>query len=136
MKGISPLVAVVLLIAITMTVAGVLAYWASGFVRSSLPSQNQTSTLQQCISADFEINPTTNYNSTTHTLNLILQNTAGVDLTITNVSFVYTDGVESRAINQPLPMNSMKSFPVTNVREGFITYTVFTNCPKVYRSAS
>ena len=32
-KAVSPLVAAVLLIAVTMTIAGMLAYWASGFVR-------------------------------------------------------------------------------------------------------
>ena len=45
-KGISPLVATVLLIAVTMTLAGIIAFWGSSFVRTSLPTENQTQTLQ------------------------------------------------------------------------------------------
>ncbi|MBI2547246.1 MAG: hypothetical protein HYW23_02255 [Candidatus Aenigmarchaeota archaeon] len=52
MKGISPIVASVLLIAITMTIAGVLAYWSSTFVSNTLPGENTTTA--QCRLAQFE----------------------------------------------------------------------------------
>ncbi len=51
--GISPLVAAVLLIAVTMTIAGLLAYWATSFVRTSLPETNRTEA--ECRLADFSI---------------------------------------------------------------------------------
>ncbi|MCD6435199.1 MAG: hypothetical protein J7L15_02245 [Clostridiales bacterium] len=43
MKGISPLIAAVLLIAVTMTIAGIMASWASSFVKTQIrTAQNQS----------------------------------------------------------------------------------------------
>lgn len=48
MKGISPLIAAVLLIAFTMTIAGILATWANSFTRDRLAT---SSTEGQCLGA-------------------------------------------------------------------------------------
>lgn len=133
MKGLSPLVATVLLIAVTMTIAGLLAYWVSTFVKSGLPEKNQTQTMQECAAASFEIYQQI-YNSTTKNLTLILQNTGGVDLSIQNVTFIYPGGsVDTKSINQKLPSASLKSFVVSGVTANYSEYTIFTTCPGVYK---
>ena len=130
-KGISPLVATVLLIAVTMTIAGLLAYWASSFTRSNLPSQNKTQSIQECAGADFVIYYQRTSNST---LTLVLQNTGISDLLITNITFLYPDGnLITKNINSVLPRASLKSFKIDNVSPGWDSYTIFTNCPGVYR---
>ena len=54
-KAVSPLVAAVLLIAVTMTIAGMLAYWASGFVRLQTETFSNQSVVSKCNFADFKV---------------------------------------------------------------------------------
>ncbi len=132
-KGISPLVAAVLLIAVTMTIAGMLAYWTSSFVRSGLPEQNQTQQIQRCAGADFTIF-SSNYNSSTGNMTLILQNKAEVSLQITNVTFVYPNGtIDVKPVGTNLAKGSaLISFIVSNIFSGFNNYLVLTDCPNVF----
>lgn len=54
LKGISPLIAAVLLIAVTMTVAGIVATWAASFVKAQVKSaENQNNVM--CFGAQFEV---------------------------------------------------------------------------------
>jgi len=135
-KGLSPLVATVLLVAITMTIAAVLAYWASTFTKGSLPPENQTQSLQQCTGADFIIYYQS-YNSTAGVLTIVFQNTGSADITLTNITFIYPDGsLDSKALGSTLSQASLQSFRISNVTAGWNSYTVFTNCPNVYRRYS
>ncbi|MEM5825862.1 MAG: archaellin/type IV pilin N-terminal domain-containing protein [Candidatus Aenigmatarchaeota archaeon] len=54
LKGISPLIATVLLIALTMTIAGIVAMWASTFTGSRLEETEKNAT-QICIGANLRI---------------------------------------------------------------------------------
>lgn len=135
-KGISPLVAAVLLIAVTMTVAGVLAYWTSSFVRSGLPEQNQTRQIQHCSAADFElfVRPPS-YNSTTGNMTLIFRNKASETLQIMNVTFVYPNGsidVKPIGISLQGSTASIASIVVPGVFSGWQTYLIGTECPNVF----
>lgn len=132
-KGISPLVAAVLLIAVTMTIAGVLAYWTSSFVRSGLPEQNQTQQIQRCSGADFAIFSSV-YNATTGNLTLIFQNKAESPLQITNVTFVYPNGtLDIKPAGLIISKgSSLASLVVSNVFGGFANYLVLTDCPNVF----
>ena len=134
-KGISPLVAVVLLIAITMTIAGVLAYWASGFIRTQLPALNQTSREQLCAGANFELLSTPVYNSTTGSMVVIAQNTAQLPLTIINAQYIYSNGtVFNQTVNQNLPPgNTIVGFTVTGIGSGYSSYKICTDCPGLCR---
>lgn len=136
-KGISPLVAAVLLIAVTLTIAGLLAYWASGFVRTSLPEVNESTREIQCAGANFKIYHRL-YNSTTQKLNIILTNTGDMGLTITGVDFIWTNGtLESHSLNQSLPTGgSLYSYEVTNIGSGFQRFRVATNCPDINKEES
>jgi len=129
--GISPLVAAVLLIAVTMTIAGLLAYWATGFVRTSLPETNTTEA--ECRFADFSIYSCTYYNST-EKINLILENFKNVELMSLKVFLIYPNATASDpiALNETLPAGGMlKSFQIGNVAEDFSKIMVATHCPEV-----
>ncbi|TAL47274.1 type IV pilin [archaeon] len=129
-KGISPLVAVVLLIAITMTIAGVLAYWASGFVRGSLPASNTTTNLQQCSGSNFDI-LSASLNSTTGNMTVILQNKANVAVDIQNATFIYSNGtVYTFNIGQNLPAgNAIIGAILTGISPGYSSYQICSSCP-------
>ena len=127
-KGISPLVAAVLLIAITMTIAGFLAYWATSFVRTSLPETNKTEA--ECRFADFNIYSCT-YNSTSKVVYLILEN-RDIDLMQLRAYFIFANSTVSDAhdLNTTLPANTLKSFTISGV-DNFSKISVKTHCPDV-----
>ena len=81
-KGISPLISVIMLIAFTMIVAGILAGWATQFVTQS------RSELQFCAKAQLLIQRAY-YDNTTQTLTLALFNTGDVPLNGFSVRTTY-----------------------------------------------
>ncbi|MCK4497036.1 MAG: type IV pilin, partial [Candidatus Aenigmarchaeota archaeon] len=72
-KGVSPLIAVIVLIAFTLIVAGMLATWASRFARETLPTT-------ECFNIDVIIQGAT-YDTPTGTLNLYVKNRGAITLT-------------------------------------------------------
>lgn len=96
MKGVSPLVAAVLLIAITMSIAGVLAFWASQFVNKSLPPVNETTI--QCRFANFVVYGCT-YDSNTSILVLTLNNIQSLELRNLTTYLSFSNGTLSSGIN-------------------------------------
>ena len=77
-KGISPLIAVIVLIAITLVVSGVLASWATQF------TQSQRRVFEQCINAKLLIRGAS-YSDTDQQVNLIIYNYGSIPLTITSI---------------------------------------------------
>ncbi|MEM5871879.1 MAG: type IV pilin [Candidatus Aenigmatarchaeota archaeon] len=82
MKGISPLISVIMLIAFTMIVAGILAGWATQFVTQSRAE------LQFCSRAQILIQRAY-YNDDTKNLTLTLFNTGDVPLKGFSIRIVY-----------------------------------------------
>lgn len=135
MKGISPIVAAVLLIAITMTIAGVLAYWSSTFVSTGLPTENATTS--QCRVAQFEF-LNCRYNSTGQTLVFSLNNVRSVDL-LNLIAFVeYGNGTIASVIplNQSLAGGTIRSYSLSGVSSDFSSLIIKTNCPELSKSTS
>jgi flagellin-like protein len=96
MKGISPLIATIMLIAFTMIVAGILAGWATQFVTQS------RSELQFCSKAQLLIQRAY-YDNTTQTLTLHLFNTGDVPLNGFTVRLTYQN--ESLSLEKFESMN-------------------------------
>jgi len=136
-KGISPLVAAVLLIAATMSIAGILAYWASSFMRTQTSSfENQTIT-SECQYADFKIYGCSyNSTSTSKPVNLILENYRDV-LLKDLVAYVYfTNGtITPVSLNETLPKGAIKSFSINNI-DTFTKILVKTHCPEITRETA
>ncbi len=75
-KGISPLVAVIMLIAFTLIIAGILAGWATRF------AETQSETLTVCLNSKVLLSRGT-YNPSTETLNIFVVNMGKTDLVLT-----------------------------------------------------
>lgn len=134
MKGISPLVASVLLIAITMTIAGAIAYWASSFVATSLPT-NQTNLGGECAFGNFKIY-SCRYNASTLNMSLILNNLGTTPLRNLTLFVLYAnDSVQTISLNQTLTANALQSFIVNGISSDYSTITVRTQCPQVSESS-
>jgi len=132
-KGVSPLVAVVLLIAATMSLAGILAYWASSFVRTSLPEVNKTQ--QECQFMDFRI-ATCTYQSSTNTMTLILDNFRAVEVKSLAVTIFDSAGIPLSpiALNESLPSGQYKGYSISMSSGNFTKIVVGTMfCPELKR---
>jgi flagellin-like protein len=137
-KGISPLVATVLLIAITMTLAGIVAFWGASFVRTGLPTENQTQTLQACTACTSEDLQLFSYyyNSTSGNLDITLQNKCSYTLILHQVVFKYSNGVtEIKDVNENVPPGLSRK-TVTNVPQGFVNFMITTTCKNILLNIS
>lgn len=128
-KGISPLVAAVLLIAVTMTIAGVLAYWASTFVRGQTDTFANQTVASECNFASFVVEACS-YDQANERMTFILNNVGSIDLNNVTVFTIYPDNtVNSTGTGQGLPSATLKSFSVSGVSPGFSTVSIRTHCP-------
>lgn len=131
-KGISPLVAAVLLIAATMSIATVLTYWASTFVRVSLPP-TANETYGQCLAADFDIYSCSKTSNTTTEANIsmVLYNKYAVELKNLTIFAFKIDGTVNSSSPKPdnsLPGNTYKGFTATVAWE-YNKIAITTHCP-------
>ncbi|HDJ96508.1 MAG TPA: hypothetical protein ENG45_00350 [Candidatus Aenigmarchaeota archaeon] len=141
MKGVSPLVAAVLLIAATMTIAAIIAFWTSGFVRSKLKEQENKTFEMMChgIEIEFSSNPSLDSHPVGN-LSFIVHYKYGTEpVTLTNVLIFYKNlnppKIESREISVSIdPKDSYKVIVVSNVEENYTSVKVTTNCPGVEAS--
>ncbi len=88
MKGVSPIIAVIVLIMFTLVIAGILASWATQF------AQSQRRQFETCIDAKVLIRGAT-YNSTTKQLTLVIYNWGKTDLTLATL-IDYQNGTASK----------------------------------------
>ncbi len=128
-KGISPLVATVILIAATMSIAGILAYWTTGFIRTRLTEAEGITGGTKCFGAELELR-SGSYDS--NTLHLILDNKKSVDLMLTNLFLLYPDNkLETKSLNETIKGNEIKALNIENVVPEFLTGEIKTQCPDV-----
>lgn len=130
-KGISPLVAAVILIAATMSIAGILSFWASGFVKSRLGEAGNVTVESGCLGAEFKLHSGSYDNET---LTLIVDNIRAVDLVLENIYF-FSNGelIEETSLNNMiLKSNEIKQVPVPSAPANFTSAKIKTNCPEVY----
>lgn len=113
MKGISPLVASVLLIAITMSVAGILAFWVSSYTTQTLPKTNITE--EECRFSNFEI-WSCNLDTQTGKLTFTLHNIGSYDIRDLRVFIVLNDNTVTPpvSLNDTLFKGEYKSFVLEN----------------------
>jgi len=135
-KAVSPLVAAVLLIAATMSIAGILAYWASSFVRTSLPEVNKTQ--QECQFIDFRI-ATCRYDSASKSIVLILDNFRTVEIKSATVTVFDSAGLPEPPVtlNESIPSGQFKAFSVSYPNANFTKVVVGTAfCPDIKKEIS
>jgi flagellin-like protein len=131
MKGISPIVASVLLIAITMTLAGGLALWATKLVGKQLPEPESE---VQCSLASFDF-LSCNYNASTGNLIFTLSNRGSVELKNLTAFINFPNGSSylGSSLNATLNTgaNAVKSFTISGISPDFSSVLIKTNCPNV-----
>ena len=90
MKGLSPLVAAVILIAATMSIAGILSFWTTGFVKHKLNATESSTEEMRCHNAEFKL-----YSGKLEedTLYLVLENTRSYDLVLTDLYLFDDNGM-------------------------------------------
>jgi len=131
-KGVSPLVAAVLLIAVTMTIAAMLSYWASGFVRSRTEEWEKQLPAGECSFANFRFY-SCRYDTATSSFIVILENVKGVELKNITAYIVYTNGtIDPRLTGfANLPASQIKTYTIGEVDPGYDKLTIKTHCPDV-----
>jgi flagellin-like protein len=108
-KGISPLIAVIMLIAFTMIIAGILATWTTNFAVS------KRTQIEFCSEAKGYIQGGTYTSANNGTLNLIINNNGKVDLTFYGI-LTYKNGNVSRYPGtQNVSANDIQTFQMTGV---------------------
>jgi flagellin-like protein len=107
-KGVSPLIAVIVLIAFTLIVAGMLATWASRFAREALPPT-------QCFNVDVLIQGAT-YEPSISTLNLYVKYRKGETPLTFDTLFKYQNGTiyQSGSTNQ-VDVGQLRTFTFTGI---------------------
>lgn len=111
MKGLSPLIATVILIGLTIVVAGILGVWASSFVSQRLETFQNTT--PKCDVVNFQIFKCTKSNNS---ITVIIDNKSPVSLNGFRFIFVYADGtVETKDNNETAEANSLKTYKITDI---------------------
>jgi flagellin-like protein len=93
MRGISPLIAVIMLVAFALIVSGIVISWGIGFTES------KRSEVQLCSKAQILLERAY-YNQNTGNINLVVHNTGKVPLTGFTVLISYTNGTVTSSGNQ------------------------------------
>lgn len=131
MKGISPLVAAVLLIAVTMTIAGALAFWASSFVQERTDAFANQSVANECSFAQIDVY-SCSYDVNNSRVNLILNNIGRVDMSSLRMFAFYSNSsVGQYDLNGTIGSGILKSFVVDGVSSGITRISIRTQCPEV-----
>jgi len=108
MKGISALIAVIMLIAFTMIIAGILATWTTNF------AQRQRVQIEFCSEASAYIQGGT-YDSGTQTLNLIIFNNGKVPLNFSGI-LIYKNGTVFKYQDQvSVTAGNIQTFRMTGI---------------------
>lgn len=149
MKGISPLVATVLLIAFTVAMAGLLSTWLTGFTSSTTQQVTQSSgNTLSCSYGGLSLG-SLQYSSTSGTLSGNIENTGTVSLGNFSISIIYSNktvgqyllcsvggvGANCTAKNISLVPRDIFTFNLS-VSSSYDTIRVASNCSSVFDQAT
>lgn len=132
-KGISPLIAIVLLIAVTMTIAGIISFWTTSFVRKQVEEFERESEERECSYANFRVF-SCGYDENNRKIIMILENIKSVELKNLTAFVIYInksiipEGGYSLGILEP---NVIKSYELENVGPDYDEILITTHCPTV-----
>lgn len=142
MKGLSPLIATVLLIAFTVAVAGIVSLWVTGFTNLTTKQiQNQSLTRVNCTYGSIAIS-NVNYCSTSNYLSGQLSNNGLITFGAVSLQEVYNNGtspiqhlclasssvVSCNASNLTISPGYLYTFNVSGISSGFSLVNVITDC--------
>jgi flagellin-like protein len=134
MKGLSPIVASVILIATTMAIAGILSFWAGSFVEKKVGESENTTTDISCLNARFSLFTQCKYNEQTKEISFILENQATQDIILDSLYVFYPgNNLKQYKLSLKIQANQLRPFNQSGIEPGFIGFQLRTTCPNVYR---
>jgi len=137
MKGLSPIVASVILIAITMAIAGVLSFWAGNFVQRNIQQTENTTEDLSCLNALFDTYSTCKYNSASKEISVVLENKRAKSLQLDSLYVFYPNDLVQFKIPETLPPNlfyfKSSKYGIT-INPGFDHFELRSACPGVFKS--
>ena len=136
-KGVSPLVASVLLISFTMAIAAILATWATQYMTQQTSTLTTRGNEANCVYARMNLDTYT-YNKNSNQLILIIINDGRIGLQNFTLSLFNGSGISTISLetdnsvtnkqNTPLPAGEPRSFIVNGV-SNITRFRVVSNCP-------
>lgn len=128
-KAVSPLVAAVLLIAVTMTIAAILSMWATGFITERTKEWEEKSPAGECTFANFKVY-SCRYNAADNTFRVILENMKDVGLKNITAFVLYdNDTIGFHSGFQNLPGGQIQAYTIPGVDPNYQELTIKTHCP-------
>jgi len=122
-KGISPIIGTVLLIAATMTIAGILAFWASSFVQQQTEYYSNETTSTFCNFANFRV-LSCMYNKTSDELAVVVDNYKSHTLKGFKAIVWYSDvDIQTFETDEEITANSIKSIMFENITKDLTSTT-------------
>lgn len=132
MKGVSPLIATVLLIAFTISVAGIISIWLVGFSRTSSETIGSEASRQLICSYGGISLSNLRYSSSTGTLAGEVENTRSIVLGNITVQILYANATSQKTyLNISLTPREKASFNIS-VSSNYDKIRAMTNCSSVY----
>jgi len=130
MKGISPLIATVLLIAFTLSVAGIVSVWLTGFARTSTETVGKESSTQLiCSYGGIALS---NLKFSNNRLSGSIENTRTIILGNITIQVLYTNASsQTEKLYVSLTPREKYSFNIS-ISSNYDKIRVITNCSSVY----
>lgn len=147
-RGISPLVATVMLIAFTVAVAGIVSIWITTFTKTSTTSVGEHSERElYCSYAGISMS-SLRYCTTNGRLSGIVENTNLVDLGNITLQIIYQNATSQKiylsqngsarsdASTMSLTPREQAAFNVSDVSSNYNLIHLYTNCTNAYHDAT
>ncbi len=134
-KGISPLIATVLLIAFTIAVGGIISTWLIGYTTTHTSEVSSRSGIElTCIYGGVSISSLKYCNSR---FSGIIENTRTIDLGNLTLQIIYQNSTSQKInLNSSLQPVEQLSFNLTGVDSTYDKIRIMTNCSSVHDDAS
>jgi len=119
-----------LLLATIMGIGAMFTLWVTSLTTITLEEEANKSQ-EFCAGAMFGIY-SGNYDKSSKSIYMVLQNKRSVDLELENLYLFYPNNVmKTIPLNEPLKGNVLRSINVTEIDDGFVKGIIKTNCPEV-----
>jgi len=132
MKGVSPLIATVLLIAFTISIAGIISIWLIGFSRTSSETIGSEAERQLICSYGGISLSNLRYSSSAGRMSGEVENTRTISLGNISIQIMYTNASSQKvSLNVSLMPREKTSFNIS-ASSNYYRVRVMTNCSSVY----
>jgi len=119
------------LLAAIMGMGGIFTFWVTTLTTTTLLPEEARKIEELCHLATFGVY-SGDYDKSSNSLYLILQNKRSVDLELENLYLLYPNNVmKTIPLNEDLKGNVLKSINITGIDDGFKNGIIKTNCPGV-----